>query len=157
MHMDATPKVFSGLEIRNPTVRVFFSNVLSGPFILMKQKKFLAEIFKPEPITFGFDIKGGAILSRLPRQFQTTCEDLIAAKEAQDTIQLNLKNLDIPTYVLFAENDSILDPQYHGVAFSKMTGAKLEMVPKTGHMLPVTQPQICNKFVEDVMFDIGGL
>ena len=157
MNIDATPKVFSSLEIKNPTVRVFFSNVLFGPFILMKQKKFLAEIFKPEAITFGFDIKGGALLSRLPRQFQTTCEDLIAAKEAQDTIQLNLKNLDIPTYVLFAENDSILDPQYHGVAFSKMTGAKLEMVPKTGHMLPVTQPQICNKFVEDVMFDTGGL
>ena len=156
MHMDATPKVFSGLEIRNPTVRVFFSNVLSGPFILMKQKKFLAEIFKPEAITFGFDIKGGALLSRLPSQFQTTSEDLIAAKESQDSIQINWRNFDIPMYVLIAENDFILDAQYHGVAFSKMTGAKLELVPKTGHMLPVTQPQICNKFVEGVMSDIGS-
>jgi pimeloyl-ACP methyl ester carboxylesterase len=25
------------------------------------------------------------------------------------------------------------------------------IIPKTGHMLPVTQPKLCNKFIEDVM------
>ncbi len=156
MAIDATPKVFRSLEIMNPTVRAFFSNVLSGPFILIKQKTFLTEIFKPEPITPGFDIKGGALLSRLPSHFKTTCEDLIAAKKSQNSVLSALENLDTPTYVLFAKNDVILDAKYHGVAFSKMTGAKLEMVPKAGHMLPVTKPEICNKFVEDVMSDIGG-
>ena len=156
MAMDATPKVFRSLEIMNPTARAFFSNVLSGPFIMMKQKKFLTEIFKPELITPGFDIKGGAILSRLPSQFKTTCEDLIAAKKSQNSVLSELGKLEIPTHVLFAENDVILDAQYHGVGFSKLTGAKLEIVPKAGHMLPVTKPEICNKFVEDVMSDIGG-
>ena len=62
----------------------------------------------------------------------------------------------MPSYVLVAENDVILDAQYHGVAFSKMTGAKLEMIPKKGHKLPVTKSQVCNKFVEDVVCDIGS-
>ena len=63
-------------------------------------------------------------------------------KIPQDTILSKLKNLDIPKHFLFAEGDVILDAQYHGGEFSKMTVAKLEMVPKTGHMLPVTQPKI---------------
>ena len=40
MALGATPKVFYSLEITNPKARAFFSNALSGPFILMKQKSF---------------------------------------------------------------------------------------------------------------------
>lgn len=156
MTIDSTPEVFRDLEIRYPIVRTFLSNFLSGFLILTKQKKFLTEIFKPEPVTSDFNIKGGALLSRLPSQFRTTCEDLIAAKASQYTVSSKLVNLDIPTHVLFGEDDVILDAQQHGVAFSKMTGAKLEMIPGAGHMLPITQPQVCNKFIEDVMSDIGS-
>lgn len=96
------------------------------------------------------------MLSWLPSQFQTNYEDLIAAKVPQDAVLSKLKNLDILTRVLFAKDDVILAAQYHGVAFSKMTGAKLEMVPNTGQMLPLMQPQICNKFIGDVMSDTSS-
>ena len=151
MAIDATPDIFRDLEVSSSTGRVFLANFLSGPFGLMKQKKFLTELFKPEPITPGFDIKGGAILSRLPSQFQTTCEDLIAAKESQNDVVSKLGDLEVPMHVLFAEDDVILNAQHHGVAFCETTGARLVMIPKTGHMLPVTQPRICNNFIEDVM------
>lgn len=118
---------------------------------MLKQNRFLTEIFKPEPITPDFDIKGGAILSRLTSQFQITCEDLIAAKASQNDVVLKLTQLNVPTHVIFGEDDVILDAQKHGVAFSQATGARLVMIPKTGHMLPVTQPKLCNKFIEDVM------
>ena len=81
---------------------------------------------------------------------------LIAAKEQQNSVVSKLENLDIPTYLLFAENDVILDAKYYKVAFSKMTGAKLEMLPKTGHMFPVMKTQICNKFIKDVMSVTGS-
>jgi pimeloyl-ACP methyl ester carboxylesterase len=151
MAIENTPDIFRDLEIRSSGGRLFLANFLSGPFGLLKQKRFLTEVFKPEPITHDFDIKGGAILSRLPSQFQTTCEDLIAAKASQNDVVLKLPQLNVPTHVIFGEDDVILDAQKHGVAFSQATGAGLVMIPKTGHMLPVTQPKLCNKFIEDVM------
>ena len=154
MAIDSTPAIFRDLEIKHPAARAFFSNFLSGPFILLKQKKFLTEIFKPEPITPDFATKGGALLSRLPSQFQTTCEDLIAAKASQNAVLQKLKYLKVPTHVLFAEDDIILDAKHHGVAFSEITGARLKLIPKTGHMLPITQPQLCNKFIDDFMSDV---
>ena len=151
MDVDNTPDIFRDLEIRSSGSRIFLANFLSGPFVLLRQNRFLTEIFKPEPITPDFDIKGGAILSRLPSQFQTTCEDLIAAKASQNDVVSKLTQLHVPTHVIFAEDDVILDAKRHGVAFSEATGARLVMIPKTGHMLPVTQPKLCNKFIEDVM------
>ena len=151
MAVDNTPDIFRDLEIRSSGSRIFLANFLSGPFVLLRQNRFLTEIFKPEPITPDFDIKGGAILSRLPSQFQTTCEDLIAAKASQNDVVSKLTQLHVPTHVIFAEDDVILDAKRHGVAFSEATGARLVMIPKTGHMLPVTQPKLCNKFIADVM------
>lgn len=151
MAVDNTPDIFRDLEIRSSGSRIFLANFLSGPFVLLRQNRFLTEIFKPEPITPDFDIKGGAILSRLPSQFQTTCEDLIAATASQNDVVSKLTQLHVPTHVIFAEDDVILDAKRHGVAFSEATGARLVMIPKTGHMLPVTQPKLCNKFIEDVM------
>ena len=151
MAMDSVPKAFRDLEVNNSFTRTFLANVLSGPFVLMKQKKFLTEIFKPEPVTADFDTKGGAILSRLPSQFKTTCEDLIAAYATQIDVFSQLGELKIRTHVLFGEDDAILDANLHGTAFCRATGARLIMIPKTGHMLPVTQPQLCNKFIYDVM------
>ena len=151
MAMDSIPKVFRDLEVNNSFARTFLANVLSGPFVLMKQKNFLTEIFKPEPITTNFNIKGGAILSRLPSQFKTTCEDLIAAYSTQIDVLSQLGELKVMTHVLFGEDDAILDANLHGTAFCRTTGARLIMIPKTGHMLPITQPQLCNKFIHDVM------
>ena len=151
MAMERIPKIFRDLEVNNSFARTFLANVLSGPFGLMKQKEFLTEIFKPEPVDADFDVKGGAILSRLPSQFKTTCEDLIAAHASQGEIVSQLGDLRVMTHVLFGEDDAILDAHLHGTAFCKMTGAKLIMIPKTGHMLPITQPQLCNKFIHDVM------
>ena len=70
---------------------------------------------------------------------------------SQNDVILKLAQLNVPTHVIFGEDDVILDAQKHGVAFSQATGARLVMIPKTGHMLPVTQPKLCNKFIEDVM------
>ena len=151
MALEKTPKIFRDLEVNNSFARTFLANVLSGPFGLIKQKEVLTELFKPEPVEADFDVKGGAILSRLPSQFKVTCEDLIAAHASQDDIVSKLGDLKVMTHVLYGEDDAVLDAHLHGTAFCKMTGAKLIMIPKTGHMLPVTQPQLCNKFISDVM------
>ena len=151
MAIDNTPDIFRDLEIHSSGGRQFLAHFLSGPFGLLKQNKFLTEIFKPEQITPDFDINGGAILSRLPSQFQTTCEDLIAAKASGNDVVSNLAQLNVPTHVIFGEDDVILDAKRHGVAFSEATGARLVLIPKAGHMLPVTQPKLCNKFINDVM------
>ena len=68
-----------------------------------------------------FYVKGGAILSRLPSQFKTTCEDLIAAYASQGKIVSQLGDLKVMTHVLFGEDDAILDAHLHGTAFCKIT------------------------------------
>jgi pimeloyl-ACP methyl ester carboxylesterase len=151
MAVDQTPEVFRDLELSTAAGRKFVANVLSEPLGLKKEHKFLAEIFKPEPILTDFGIKGGAVLGRLPRHFQTTCEDLVSAKSAQEELMTRLDAIKTGVYVIFAEDDNILDAQHHGKAFCEKTGAKLVMIPKTGHMLPATNPQLCNKFIQDIM------
>ena len=151
MAVDQIPEVFRDLELSTVVGRKFVANVLSGPFGLIKQQKLLTEIFKPEPVLADFDTKGGAVLGRLPRHFQTTCEDLISAKSAQEELMTRLGDIKTDMYVIFAEDDTILDAQHHGKTFCEKTGAKLTLIPNTGHMLPATNPQLCNKFIQDIM------
>ena len=59
--------------------------------------------------------------------------------------------MDVYTEVLFGEDDEILDAKLHGEKFAKLAGAKLTMVPGTGHMLPLTIPDECADFIRGVM------
>ena len=139
MAMDATPKVFRSLEIMNPTARAFFSNVLSGPFILIKHKTFLMEIPNRNKSLQVWNQRA-CLIKSITEPIENYLWRLNCGKKTQNSILLALENLDTPTYVLYAKTNFILDAQYHGGAFIKMTGAKLEMVPKAGHMLPATKP-----------------
>ncbi len=151
MGMQDVPKPFRQMDIKNAAWRLFLSHTMLGPVALMREGRVFDAIFKPEPITSDFLIKGGVLLGRLPRQFRTTCEDLVAAKASQHEVARQLSDLTVPTHALIAQDDNILDIQLHGVKFSDLTGAPLTMVPRAGHMLPMTQPTLCNSFIQKVM------
>ena len=53
--------------------------------------------------------------------------------------------------VLFGRGDRLLDWRSNGQALvDKVAGARLQLVDG-GHMLPVTQPDVTAKFIEDVV------
>jgi pimeloyl-ACP methyl ester carboxylesterase len=56
----------------------------------------------------------------------------------------------LPLGILFGRDDRILDWRYHGEALAaKAGGARLELIDG-GHMLPVTQPDACAAFIEQM-------
>ena len=61
------------------------------------------------------------------------------------------KELDVPTAILFGEQDKILDVKLHGQKFAKLSGAKLKILNGKGHMLPLTQPDECSNFIRGMM------
>ena len=80
MVVDQIPEVFRGLAFSTAVGRKFVAKVLSQPFVLKKRLKVLEELFESEPVMTDFCIKRAALLGRIPRHFQKTCEDLISSK-----------------------------------------------------------------------------
>jgi pimeloyl-ACP methyl ester carboxylesterase len=58
--------------------------------------------------------------------------------------------LRLPLHVLFGRGDRLLDWRANGQALvDKVPGARLELV-EGGHMLPVTQPELTARFIDEV-------
>ena len=151
MVVDQIPEVFRDLAFSAAVGRKFVAEVLSQPFVLTKRLKVLGELFESEPVLTDFCIKRAALLGRIPRHFQKTCEDLISSKPVQGELMTRLGHIKTEMHAIFAEHDTILEAQYHGKAFCEKTASKLVLISATGHMLPATNSQLCNKFIQDIL------
>ena len=61
------------------------------------------------------------------------------------------QELDVPTKILFGEEDEILDVKLHGEKFAELSGAQITILSGKGHMLPLTQPEECSNFIRSMM------
>ena len=149
--IDKIPDMFKFLNISSPLIRFFFAHTISSLIGTLTRKETFKAAFAPETICNDFGIKGGGDFALTSEAFIRTSEDLIFSQSSAPSLVGREKELDVYTEVLFGEDDEILDAKLHGEKFAKLAGAKLTMVPETGHMLPLTIPDECADFIRGVM------
>ena len=147
---DAHLPAFKALDVPSPLIRYILGWTLAIPGTLYRMSLSLKFIFGPERAPRDFAIRGGGILSLKPQTFITASSDIQNALRSMPAIEAAYGNMKTPIHVLFAHEDRILDCKQNGEDLpSRIPGAQITLVTG-GHMLPVTQVEVCVQFIEGV-------
>jgi pimeloyl-ACP methyl ester carboxylesterase len=150
---EGVPPAFRALTIETPWLRRLFAATLAVPLSIVGSKGVLREVFGPEAVPRDFPTRGGGLLSLRPSQFLASSADLQALPGHMPQLEQRYAQpgaLRLPLHVLFGRGDRLLDWRANGQALvDKVPGARLELV-EGGHMLPVTQPELTARFIDEV-------
>jgi len=149
--VDKVPDIFRFLNIPSPFLRFFVAHTFSSFIGLLTRKNTFEIAFSPEPVSKNFSIRGGGDLALSSKAFIKTSEDLVYALSSAALLVGREQELDVPTKILFGEQDKIIDAKLHGEKFAKLSGAKIKILSGKGHMLPLTQPEECSAFIRNMM------
>lgn len=131
-------KAFKRLMVP-PWIRATIAHSVAIPMSILNSKAVLGEVFKPEAVPANFAIAGGGALALRPSAFIGASADLAEALTGMTEVVSGYGGLKMPTNILFARGDAILDYRVHGErTASEIPGARLTLV-EGGHMLPFTQ------------------
>ncbi|MDB5825771.1 MAG: alpha/beta hydrolase [Herminiimonas sp.] len=144
------PTAFRALTIATPLLRMLFAWTLAVPASIAGRRRVLDQVFGPEPVPRDFATRGGGLLGLRPSHFVAASMDLQAIPASMPGIEARYGELVIPISILFGKQDRILEPKENGEDFvTRVPGARLQLVDG-GHMLPLTQPEVTARFIEEV-------
>ena len=110
-------------------------------------------MFAPEKAPPDMATAGGGLLPLRPGNVIASSEDAMAAMTLRadvDYMTEHYPSISAPIGILFGRDDPILDWRIHGAAMKrKLPTLDLELVDG-GHMLPVTQPDVCAAFIRKI-------
>lgn len=147
------PKVFGRLRIRNDLLRRAFAALLATPLLIINRDRIMPQIFGPESVPADYAVRAGGLLSLRTSQFVGASQDLGALPAVMPEIERRYPDLNVngapPIGVLYGRHDRILDAalQCHALA-SPVPHVQVELVDG-GHMLPITQPEVCARFIRE--------
>jgi pimeloyl-ACP methyl ester carboxylesterase len=131
-------KVFKGLMVP-PRMRGAIAHSIAVPMSILTSKAVLGEVFKPEAVPEDFAVAGGGALGMRPSAFIGASADLAEAGTNMAEVVAGYGDLKMPTHILFARGDALLDYRIHGERTAReIPGARMTLV-EGGHMLPFTQ------------------
>lgn len=129
---------FKGLMVP-PRLRSVIAHTIAVPMSILTARTVLGEVFKPEPVPDDFAIAGGGALGMRPSAFIGASADLAEAGTDMAEVVAGYAKLKVPTHILYARGDALLDYRIHGERTAReIPGARLTLV-EGGHMLPFTQ------------------
>lgn len=147
------PDVFARLNIGSDWLRKAVAAVLATPMLILSRDRVMPQIFGPEQVPADYPIKAGGILSLRTSQFVSASQDFCALPAVMPQIESRYEDLCTtntpPIGILYGRGDLILDPKAHGDGFVARVPATRLVVVDGGHMLPVTQPDLCATFVRE--------
>jgi pimeloyl-ACP methyl ester carboxylesterase len=145
---ETVPEPFRGLAIRSPALRRIIAWTLATPLSIARRQVVLETLFGPEAVPADFATKGGGLLSLRPKSFYAASTDLMAVPEDLPGLNERYRSVSIPVGVLFGTGDRILDYRTHGEGLlAQVPGLDLELAEGGGHMLPISTPDRCAKFI----------
>lgn len=146
----SVPAAFRALSISPLWLRRLFAWTLAVPGAMANRTRVMSQIFGPEAVPKGYALKAGGMMGLRPSHFLATAADLQALNAHLPSISARYCELHLPVWVLVGTDDQVLDWQEHGQALvAQLPGASLRQVPATGHMLPVTQPELTAAFIRE--------
>jgi pimeloyl-ACP methyl ester carboxylesterase len=145
------PPVFQNLIVKSAVVRRLVAWTLAIPLSTLRGEQILQRFFKPEIVPSDYGTKGGGYLGLRPGAFIETSEELVQLIDKGDVPKWSLAST-MPVAALFASDDAVLDPRIQSEGLSNIfPTATMKHVIGAGHMLPVTRPEVCAAFVNEVL------
>jgi pimeloyl-ACP methyl ester carboxylesterase len=145
---ETVPQPFRGLMIQSPALRRIIAWTLAIPSSIARRRIVLETLFGPEPVPADFATKGGGLLSLRPSSFIGASTDMMAVPEDLPELSKRYASIAIPVGVLFGTGDRVLDHRVNGEGLAaQLPGTDLELVEGGGHLLPITRPDRCAKFI----------
>ncbi|MFK7751950.1 MAG: alpha/beta fold hydrolase [Sedimentitalea sp.] len=138
--------IFKPLVVRVGWLRWLIGHTISAPMGKFTKDKLLEAAFAPEPPVNDFMERAAAILGMRPKGYIGPSEDLVMLETHIPVQAARYDGLKVPGGVLFGAEDPLLSASVHGKPMQAF-GLDYEELPKRGHMLPITAPQICAGFV----------
>ena len=146
------PALFRSLVIRSAPLRRLYAWTAAAPAALLARPVFFKAAFAPEAAPADFGGAGGGLLALRPHNILVTSTELTAAfgDDAIETMPQRYASLTVPIGILYGRDDQVLDWRVHGEAMArKIPPLDFELVDG-GHMLPVTQPDVCAAFIRRI-------
>lgn len=147
--IERPPEAFKGYALA-PALRAPIAWTVAIPMAMRTGKARTVEVFHPDPVPEDFAVKGGGMLAMRPAGFQSGAYEMGIGKPAMEAQTPRYPQIKVPVAILYAHGDSLLDPELHGTdTAAAIPGAQVEIV-EGGHMLPVTQPELVEKWLRRV-------
>ena len=143
------PALFRSLVIRSPLLRRLYAWTAAAPAALLARPIFFKAAFAPERTPADFGSAGGGTPRPEAAEHLRHLTELTAglADEPIETMPLRYATLTVPIGILYGRDDHVLDWRAQGEAMArKIPSLELDLVDG-GHMLPVTQPDVCAAFI----------
>ena len=151
--IERAPVLFRSLAIRSPLMRRLFAWTAAGPAALVARFVFFRAAFAPEPAPADFGSTGGGLLALRPGAIYVTSTELVGGLDGDPAIEAmprRYASLTLPIGVLYGRKDHVLDWRAQGEALKRdIPSLDLELIDG-GHMLPITQPDVCAAFIRRI-------
>jgi len=144
---DAPSPAFASLGIKSDLLRRIIAWTLATPMGMRNTAQVLDMVFGPDPVPPDYGTKGGGLLGLRPKTFFTTSRDYIASMADIKFMRAGYAEMPVPMALLYGTQDRILsvDTQARRLV-ADHPQITLQETPG-GHMLPLTQPQVCADFI----------
>jgi pimeloyl-ACP methyl ester carboxylesterase len=141
------PQMFRRLDIQSRLLRRAIAWTLATPVGMVIGPRTIRAIFAPEPVPRDIATRGRGLLSLRPSHFYNVSTDLMSVNADLQKMTQLYGHLRVPVAILFGTSDQVLDYRQQGQAMQqKIAHLQLKLV-EGGHMLPVTQPELCAQFI----------
>lgn len=148
--VERPPLVFRGLAIRSPLLRRFFAWTIATPGGILSRNMAARQVFAPEPAPTDFALAGGGLLALRPGNIEEASADMVAVNDDLKAMTARYSSIRLPVGILYGRGDQLLDPVAQGESMKPvLPSVDLETVDG-GHMLPVTQPDLCAAFIRRI-------
>lgn len=147
--MPEPPAVFKPLEIRTDWLRSLIGNTIAVPMARKTAPLVLKDVFAPEPAPADFLNRAGGALGLRPSAFITASQDVIGVETSMVALTQRYDDLQTPGGILFGTEDPILSAEMHGASMEKF-GLTFEELEDRGHMILITEPDICARFIRQI-------
>ena len=135
-------------------VKVFKYRAMSLGTRLVGLRPFVPAIL---PLMFGRStMRGNATLvgewkERFAALHPSSIRTFLKALNARDSVTGMLSDLSVPTLVVVGEEDASLPPRCSEVIASAIPGARLEVIPRAGHLSALEQPEAVTRVIGEFL------
>ena len=145
---DRSPDVFRGIDLSNPVLRRIVAHTVATPASIRNGPKVVQTIFAPNAAPDDFRDRGGGLLSLRPDAFYAASTDMQAVPLDIAAMSTRYEEIRCPVGMIYGDADQVLDPDWHIEPLkTALPGLHLEVLPDTGHMVQISEPEATDRFI----------